>query len=1285
MIDYFKTKEHPITRKMILEAFQLVKTNKGASGIDGQSIESMSNAYFLKQRTVNFMYRPWSIIAILIVFLLSCEEDKTWIKLNQLASLKNDNWVALIDGSAISRICDDDSGHIWVTTYDGSILRSRDTGSSWQTVIKGDGKSINAITIQDSIFAIQEGGKLLTSLKSGGNCQVRIDWIEDYIHQIIRNNIENKLIVIGSDGAILSSLDEGKTWSRNRAKKDQTLNAICSDSSQTQIWIVGSDGTIIYSSNGGKSYQDLMESNDPLKGHYLTGVCCNNKGDKVWLIDTYGTVYGSTNNTNHWIKLSQVSGSSSAINYDSINDQLWICCDQTVYYSNDGGLSWTPSISMYDAKFNAIFYSKKTSSVWLGNSCGQIFQRSIKEKKWQERKPQSMDVKRIYNIDARKIIALTMDNLVIGSRDDGESWQILRRPKKNEMLRDICADKIGQNIWIIGDEGYIGYSKNGGGVWADQESGTTQNLSSICINEINSMLWAATDSGKILFYNKRDQQWLQQYEVDNSFNTESSVSWGYTVKCFGNYVWVTGHNGVLLSSKNQGASWDLEKIDEDIVQFFCRNEGKVIVALCNGDNSCYLQSRNIGDSNWTKESINDGEAESLTGFSDKWNEQLWVTGNENLSDFFGYSTDKGKNWIFYETDISADQIVFDSSSKKLLATDHLGSLYRSQINCHWQNVDSVAVRGNTSMNTIFLKLRNDGENRYCGASSPTFSLYIKSNSDKDSFVKVHTAFKRSNIDSFIYYAELIPGDYNVRSGEAYKLAFDISQKDSTSLNAFVQNVAIPAVFVYRPWQWVLDNKSWIFPLISYILILLILTIILLTAPLTLLFVYEKVPVKGIVENLPKPYNNLSKVIDFILPLKYFGHHPRVLDAWVRSYLIDYSRNYLSLDQKAILGSYTPLPIKEGSSASIIDSPSSEYFSKFFSTKRTVLEIIGIGGSGKTSLAFEIGCWCLAQGKGTYLIHHPCIPVFISTDISDLVQYLQENWKAWFQKDVDKGLFETLLKKQRILVIIDGLSEKSTIMQKYIAKIHGTVPVNSLIVTSRYNTDFFIRDETSLYTVALSSDKLLHFMTTKLNEREIKLSVEQGLLLGHRLAQLFYYKHTELPITPLLIKLALDRLNVGSAEISAEEVINNIPVSIPEIYFDYLRSLNPKDGTTNNRLSDEQMLNIASQLAKESLGEDFVPKEFALSEAKETLNNDSSGIDSIKRLVDNGVLSIRSVGVETFLKFNLDPIAEYLAAMAWMKKCRRGEYERKDLEAKIEALGIKAEGFRMALSLVEELY
>ena len=66
MIDYYETKEHPITRKMVLDAYKKVKSNAGSAGVDGQSIAEFSehlsrNLYKLWNRMTSGSYFPSSV------------------------------------------------------------------------------------------------------------------------------------------------------------------------------------------------------------------------------------------------------------------------------------------------------------------------------------------------------------------------------------------------------------------------------------------------------------------------------------------------------------------------------------------------------------------------------------------------------------------------------------------------------------------------------------------------------------------------------------------------------------------------------------------------------------------------------------------------------------------------------------------------------------------------------------------------------------------------------------------------------------------------------------------------------------------------------------------------------------------------------------------------------------------------------------------------------------------------------------------------------------------------
>ncbi len=63
MIDYYETKEYPITRKMVLDAYKKVKSNAGIAGVDGQSIAEFSehlsgNLYKLWNQLSSGSYFP---------------------------------------------------------------------------------------------------------------------------------------------------------------------------------------------------------------------------------------------------------------------------------------------------------------------------------------------------------------------------------------------------------------------------------------------------------------------------------------------------------------------------------------------------------------------------------------------------------------------------------------------------------------------------------------------------------------------------------------------------------------------------------------------------------------------------------------------------------------------------------------------------------------------------------------------------------------------------------------------------------------------------------------------------------------------------------------------------------------------------------------------------------------------------------------------------------------------------------------------------------------------------
>lgn len=71
MIDYYETKQHPVTKKMVLDAYKKVRENKGSAGVDEQSLEDFklktsANLYKIWNRMTSGSYYPNAVKQVLI-------------------------------------------------------------------------------------------------------------------------------------------------------------------------------------------------------------------------------------------------------------------------------------------------------------------------------------------------------------------------------------------------------------------------------------------------------------------------------------------------------------------------------------------------------------------------------------------------------------------------------------------------------------------------------------------------------------------------------------------------------------------------------------------------------------------------------------------------------------------------------------------------------------------------------------------------------------------------------------------------------------------------------------------------------------------------------------------------------------------------------------------------------------------------------------------------------------------------------------------------------------------
>jgi hypothetical protein len=176
------------------------------------------------------------------------------------------------------------------------------------------------------------------------------------------------------------------------------------------------------------------------------------------------------------------------------------------------------------------------------------------------------------------------------------------------------------------------------------------------------------------------------------------------------------------------------------------------------------------------------------------------------------------------------------------------------------------------------------------------------------------------------------------------------------------------------------------------------------------------------------------------------------------------------------------------------------------------------------------------------------------------------------------------------------------------------------------------------------------------------------------------------MTPLLAKLFAEKAISLSEDGS---LVEKLPTSIPDLYFETLRLVNPQAPGVANRLTNDEMFRAAGLLARLSLGPEFLPREFLIWKARAVLGDNGwkypAVPDPIRRLIDNGVLRQRTVGPETFLRFEMDSAAEFLGAMALAQECDGDRSRWEALYHQVYAQGDRAAGFRRALQLTVEAY
>jgi hypothetical protein len=423
--------------------------------------------------------------------------------------------------------------------------------------------------------------------------------------------------------------------------------------------------------------------------------------------------------------------------------------------------------------------------------------------------------------------------------------------------------------------------------------------------------------------------------------------------------------------------------------------------------------------------------------------------------------------------------------------------------------------------------------------------------------------------------------------------------------------------LYDPWGVIRQNRGW-FVLGAVVIVLTVFpTLLLLVRPLWNLQIYRFLKLNRIERiDIPVMGNVAQVVLRLVTVLPWFVRHPRTLDAWVEKH-----REAMQQAWSAEMGSsvppiYVPLPIRIGNpvSGTWVEKPGTENIRNLVKQPRSTMQIIGPGGAGKSSLARQMGAWAFENGSSMGLSDHSMLPVWVDEELDAEKNPLPAVVKgrlaaALADEEIEDELYLALLKKQRLLVFIDRLSERSAATQRHIKTIYRSVRIGCLVLTSRTLLTIDGAQSVFLYPQPLNSATLLSFMTSLLYvlladgnddgqaSSQPFSSIQEQLKLGQRLAGLIRLQtekgEQDVPLVPLPVRLFIEQ---AVRLLREGKQVDDLPLSLPDVYFRHLRQVNPEDPSAQHFLDGDRMLKVAKLLGKVAVGKDYIPKEFFRNDA-----------------------------------------------------------------------------------------
>lgn len=471
-------------------------------------------------------------------------------------------------------------------------------------------------------------------------------------------------------------------------------------------------------------------------------------------------------------------------------------------------------------------------------------------------------------------------------------------------------------------------------------------------------------------------------------------------------------------------------------------------------------------------------------------------------------------------------------------------------------------------------------------------------------------------------ADLEP--FRIRTEDAVKFMMDVacpygvghfSTKNPVTIRSYVDSVR-------EHWQWAAA-------LVASLLWVLALVTLYVFRPYSLYWLHTRFPLRERLATVPAFVSAPIYVVYELVLVSLLARRARVLDAWAR-------RTVANLPPSS--GDYVPLPLRIGARSVRARTwkdvaPTIEAAANI----RAPVQIVGPGGVGKSSLLRQIVEW-LSEGH----LGHPAAVVWLDAssdavlDAESLEAHVAKRLCDEPGRTIPRDFLRTLLKKGRIVLAYDGVSEMSSSARQQLRELGLSLAIQRCIISTREKLSFaHTSAAVMIQPLALDASATTEFLQRLLPHGN-HLEASDATAPKRTFADLVIAELGPDASVPALVVWLFAQLANANAR---------TPVAMSEIYFDYVRYhvskisglTDERGGLTLNGLSTLKGLRL---LADKCIGADG---QLRAVEAEILREGEFAPLGAhLDALLGGGLLRRHKLLTTDRISIALDPITEHLA-------------------------------------------